>query len=136
VVSQKLEGFHPALQKEVSRLSDAANSLSNTASKLIRQYGQKLVDEQMQLIRLADIAVDTFMIATVVCRANSMLEKCGGPEKNSAELTLAQLIVRNAKARINQNVYSIKANRDPEVKNIAQYLCETESYPFELSRIS
>lgn len=136
VVAEKLEGFHPALEKEVSRLADSAQALATAASKLIRQYGQRLVDEQMQLYRLADIAIDTFMIASVVCRANSMLEKCGGPEKNSTELSLAQLIVRNAKARINQNVYSIKANRDPEIKKISQTLCETESYPFELNRIT
>ncbi|NBO38765.1 acyl-CoA dehydrogenase [bacterium] len=136
VVSEKLEGFHPALEKEVLRLSDSAKSLANVASKLIRQYGQKLVDEQMQLCRLADIAIDTFMIAAVVCRTNSILEKCGGPEKNTTELSLAQLIVRNAKARINQNVYSIKSNRDLEAKNIAQHLCEIEIYPFDLSKIS
>lgn len=136
VVSEKLEGFHPALEKEVSRLSDAVKSLSSTASRLIRQHGQKLVDEQIQLCRLADVAIDTFMIAAVVSRANSMLEKMGGPEKNATELSLAQLVVRNAKARINQNVYSIKANRDAEVCQIAQALTEAENYPFDLNRIS
>lgn len=136
VVSEKLEGFHPALEKEVSRLSDAVKSLSNTAGRLIRHHGQKLVDEQIQLCRLADIAIDTFIIATVICRVNSVLEKMGGPEKNSTELSLAQLVVRNAKARINQNIYSIKANRDGEVIGIAQALTEAECYPFELSRIS
>jgi len=136
VVSEKLEGFHPALEKEVSRLSDSSKALATAANKLIRQYGQKLVDEQIQLCRLADIAIDTFMIAAVLCRINSVLEKCGGPEKNATELSVAQLIVRNAKARINQNVYNIKANRDAEVKQIAQYLCEVERYPFELSKIS
>jgi acyl-CoA dehydrogenase family member 9 len=136
VVSEKLEGFHPALEKEVSRLSDAVKSLSNTASRLIRHHGEKLVDEQIQLCRLADIAIDTFMIAAVVSRANSMLEKVGGPEKNATELSLAQLVVRNAKARINQNVYSIKANRDTEVRQIAQVLTEAENYPFDLNRIS
>lgn len=136
VVSEKLEGFHPALEKEVSRLADAAKALANASSRLIRQYGEKLVDEQMQLCRLADLAIDTFMIAAVISRVNSVLEKSGGPEKNGTELMLAQLIVRNAKARVNQNVYSIKANRDAETKQIARFLCEGETYPFELSRIS
>ncbi|MEY4064635.1 MAG: hypothetical protein RIR26_843 [Pseudomonadota bacterium] len=136
VVSEKLEGFHPALEKEVGRLADASKALANSSSRLIRQYGEKLVDEQMQLCRLADVAIDTFMIAAVLSRVNSVLEKCGGPEKNATELMLAQLIVRNAKARLNQNVYSIKANRDAETKQIAKFLCENETYPFELSKIS
>lgn len=135
VVSEKLEGFHPALAKESERLSSAAKSLTTTAGKLIRQYGQKLVDEQIQLARLADIAIDTFMIAATLSRINSVLEKHGGPEKHATELSLAQLIIRNAKARVNQNVYNVKANRDSDVRIIAKHVCEHEAYPFSLDKI-
>lgn len=133
VVGDKVEGFHESLSKEAERLSTATKALTQTAGKLIRQYGQKLVDEQIQLARLADIAIDTFMIAAVLARANSVIEKHGGPEKNARELALAQLVVRDAKARINQKVYNVKANRDEDVRAIARHVCETEKYPFELA---
>jgi len=133
VVAEKVEGFNEVLSKEAERLSTAVKALSNTTAKLIRQYGQKLVDEQMQLARLADIAIDTFMIAAVLSRANSVIERFGGPEKNAQELALAQLIVRNAKARINQNVYNIKANKDEDVRAVAKYVTEFERYPFQLA---
>jgi acyl-CoA dehydrogenase family protein 9 len=133
VAKERVEGFHEALSKESERLSTAAKTLSNTAGKLIRQYGQKLMDEQIQLARLADIAIDTFMIAAVLSRANSVIEKHGGPEKNAQELALAQLVIRNAKARINQNAYNIKANRDPDVKTLAGHVTAVEKYPFDLA---
>ena len=132
VMGDKVEGFHPALEKESERLSTATKTLSATASKLIRQYGQKLVDEQLQLARLADIASDTFMISAVLSRINSVLEKQGGPEKNLQELQMAQLIIRNAKARINQVAYAVKANKDQDVKQLAVHVCEQNKYPFEL----
>lgn len=135
VMTEKLEGFHPSLTKESERLADATKALATTAGKLIRQYGQKLIDEQIQLARLADIAIDTFMIGATLSRVNSVIEKNGGPEKNALELSLAQLIIRNAKARINQNVYNIKANRDPEVRALAKKVIEREAYPFELSNV-
>ena len=133
VAKENVEGFHEALGKEAERLSTAAKTLSNTAGKLIRQYGAKLMDEQIQLARLADIAIDTFMIAAVLSRANSVIEKNGGPEKNAQELMLARLVIRNAKARINQNAYNTKANRDEDVKALAAHVCEMEKYPFEMT---
>jgi acyl-CoA dehydrogenase family member 9 len=132
VMGDRVEGFHPALEKESERLSTSTKTLAATASKLIRQYGQKLPDEQIQLGRLADIAIDTFMIASVLARINSVLEKHGGVEKNLEELQLSQLIIRNAKARINQIAYEVKANKDTEVKQLAQFFCEKNGYPFEL----
>jgi acyl-CoA dehydrogenase family protein 9 len=133
VSTERVEGFHDVLSKEAERLSTAAKTLSNTAGKLIRQYGQKLMDEQIQLARLADIAIDTFMIAAVLSRVNSVVEKHGGPEKNAQEIALAQLIIRNAKARINQNAYNTKANRDEDVKSIATHVTSVEKYPFDLA---
>ncbi|BBH51706.1 acyl-CoA dehydrogenase family protein [Fluviispira sanaruensis] len=132
VLTEKLEGFHPALEKECERLSTATHALTTSASKLIRTYGHKLVDEQLQLSRLADIAIDTYVISSVLSRINSVLEKHGGPEKNEAELTMAKLIIRNAKARINQNIYNLKANHDDKIKIIAKKLIDTEKYPFAI----
>ena len=135
VVTEKLEGFHECLSKESERLSNATKSLATTASKLIRQYGQKLIDEQIQLARLSEIAIDTFMIAATLSRINSVIEKHGGPEKNTVELSLAQLIIRNAKARVNQNVYSIKANRDHDIRDVAKHVTNLEAYPFEIGNV-
>jgi acyl-CoA dehydrogenase family protein 9 len=136
VFAEKLEGFHSSLSKECDRLSSATQSLAITASKLIRTYGHKLIDEQMQLARLADIAIDTYVICAVLSRINSVIEKNGGEEKNKTEMNMAKLIIRDAKARINQNVYNIKVNHDKEIKEISKKLIEKEKYPFSLQSLS
>ena len=132
VMAEKLEGFHPALEKECERLSSATHALATSASKLIRNYGHKLIDEQLQLARLADIAIDTYVISAVLSRINSVLEKHGGPEKNDVELSMAKLIIRDAKARVNQSVYNLKANHDDSIRNIAKHIIQKEKYPFSL----
>ena len=134
VSSEKLQGFHPELEKECERLSAATHILSSNASKLIRNYGHKLIDEQLQLVRLANIAIDTFIISSVLCRINTVLEKSGGAEKNQTELELAKLIIRNAKFRINQSEYDIKTNRDSDVKSIAKQFIEGEKYLFPIDK--
>ncbi|MBX9704501.1 MAG: hypothetical protein K2X39_10145, partial [Silvanigrellaceae bacterium] len=135
VFSEKIEGFHYALEKECDRLSSAAKTLSKLSSQLIRKYGKKLIDEQMQMNRLAKIAINTYLIAAVLSRINSVLEKHGGVEKNRLELEIAKLIIRNAKTNINQFVYAIKRNKNKEIKEIAKKLTEENKYPFPISAV-
>ena len=134
VHTETLQGFHPHLEKECGRLSSAARILSVSASKLIRSYGHKLVDEQMQLLRLANIAIDTYIISCVLSRINSVIEKSGGVEKNKDEVNLAQLIIRNAKFRINQNDLDIKKNHDSEMKHLAKRFVESQKYLFPIDK--
>lgn len=132
VVTEKLGGFHPALSKEAERLASASKILAASSSRVIRSYGPALVDEQLQLARVANIAIDTFLIAAVLSRIHSVIEQFGGVEKNKKELALAQLIIRNAKARVNHNSHNIRMNRDHTVKELVPTLMEKNAYPFGL----
>ncbi len=134
VYPETLEGFHSALGKECARLSAATQILSVSASKLIRNYGQKLVDEQLQMMRLADISIDTFIIAAVLSRIHSVLDKSGGVEANKEEYDMACLIIRNAKLRINQNEYDINKNHDETIKKIAKKIIDSDKYPYHIDK--
>lgn len=48
---------------------------------------------------------------------------------------MAKLIIRDAKARINQSVYNLKANHDDIIKDVANKLIEKEKYPFPLDGV-
>jgi acyl-CoA dehydrogenase family protein 9 len=132
VVTEKLTGFSPDLEKEADRLASATKELTTCSSKLIRTYGKELMNEQIQLARLADVATDTFMIAAVLARAQGVIEHHGGVEKNAPEIDLAKLVIRNAKARINHQSHNIRINRDSTLKETAQQVFKAGSYPFAL----
>ncbi len=132
VSSEKISGFHDSLSKEVKRLSDAVHLLSSQSSKLIRTYGNKLIDEQLQLCRLADIAINTYVIACVLSRIHTVLVKMGGVEKNANELSLAKLIIRDCKISINQSEHDIAKNRDEYVRNLGKEVSKSPTYRFSL----
>lgn len=133
VHTEDIKGFQPPLTKEVERLATATKILASSSGKLIRQYGERLPDAQLQLARLADIAIETYCIAACLSRVNSVIEKRGGVEKNADELALAQLVIRRSKARINQLSYDIGKNRDAETKSVAAHILE-KGYSFSLNR--
>ena len=135
VITEKLSGFHVELQKESERLAASAKLLTQAAGRIIRTYGKNLTEEQIQLARLANMAIDTFLIAAVLSRVHGVITNYGGVEKNKKEIDLAKLIIRNAKARINHNAYNVRENRDHVVKNTAPYIFEAAQYPFRLDRL-
>ncbi len=132
VVTEKLTGFHEELQKESERLASATKILATSASRLIRTYGKGLMEEQIQLGRLANIAIDTYMIATVLSRIHGVLTERGGVEKNKDELELARYIIRNAKARINHHAHNIRVNRDDTIQKTAAAAFDKSGYAFSL----
>lgn len=132
VVTEKLSGFADILQKECERLASATKVLTTCSSRLIRTYGKDLMNEQIQLARLANIAIDTFMIAAVLSRIHGVIIHFGGVDKNQREVELAQLVIRNAKARINHHAHNIRINRDTYTKDTAAFVLSEGKYPFSL----
>lgn len=135
VIHEKIEGLHQEFESECEILSESVQILSTSASKLIRTYGKKLVDEQQQLIRLADISIDTYIIACVLCRINSVVEKFGGLEKNKEEIQLAKIIIFNSQKRIKQKQELIKSNFNEEVKNITRKILDENKYLFSIDNV-
>ncbi len=135
VVTEKLTGIHPELAKEAERLATATKMLTAAASRIIRTYGSGLTEEQLQLARLANMAIDTFLIAAVLSRAHGVITRFGGVEKNKKEIALAKLIIRNAKARVNHESHNVRFNRDKAVREIAADVLEYSAYPFHLARL-
>ena len=132
VMTEKLEGFHKELSEFTDICSESAQILTKFASKLIRNHGKKLVDEQLQLVRLADIAIDTYLICSVLARINSVLNKFGSLEKNKEEFTMVQLIIHRAKKRIADRVEELVENEDKKIYEIAKKIIFVEKYPFPL----
>lgn len=136
VFTEKLEGFHPSLEKECARVAGAVKILAASSSRLIRTYGHKLVDKQLQLARLADIAIDTYAMCCVLSRIHSVLKNANGIADHDHELETAKLIIRNAKNRVNQNAYQLKSNRDSFVKTLSQKCIDFEKYPFSIGDVN
>jgi acyl-CoA dehydrogenase family protein 9 len=135
VITEKLTGLHSELSKESERLAVATKLLTTAAGRIIRTHGAQLTDEQMQLGRLANMAIDTYLIAAVLARIQGVLTHHGGVEKNKKELALAKLIIRNAKARVNHEAHNIRFNRDKTVRDLSAAVVEQKSYPFSLERL-
>lgn len=93
-------------------------ALHASTERLIRARREGIVEEQLQLARLADIAIDLFGLTAVISRVQSMIERVGEDEARH-EIDLVRQFSREAGARIEARNALLGENRDERLRRIA-----------------
>ena len=135
VFSENINGFDPKLKEYAESYAETAKVISSTASNLIRTYGAKLMNHQMQTYRLADMAIQSYLMGAVLSRIQTRFEKNGGFEKNQSEYIMAIAIMQDAKTKFHAAVEAIKDNHENDQENIklSQECLAKEHYPFSMA---
>ena len=105
---------------ELARLTDV----------LLRRHGKNIVDKQFALRRAADVVIDLFVGLSVLSRVSSMNADDG--DRYQQAVGIAHLFSQKAKRRMNKNLRAVLRNEDETAKSLAQYIFETESYPWDV----
>jgi len=106
--------------QELARLTDV----------LLRRHGKNIVDKQFALQRAADVVIDLFVGLSVLSRVSSMDPDDGDQYKQA--VAIAHLFSQKAKRRMNRNLRAVLRNEDETAKSLAQYIFETEEYPWDV----
>lgn len=92
--------------------------LHHGAETLIRRHKERVVEEQFQLARLADIAIDCYALTAAISRAQSEIEAHGARGAQEA-IDHVRQFSREAGARIERAAAWIEENRDERLRRIA-----------------
>jgi acyl-CoA dehydrogenase family protein 9 len=90
--------------------------LHESTESLIRTHRDRLVEEQFQLARLADVVIDIYALVAAIGRVQDRIEQDGdaGPE-----IDLVRQFCRDAGARIERRQALLSGNHDPRLRRIA-----------------
>ncbi|XP_005097371.1 complex I assembly factor ACAD9, mitochondrial [Aplysia californica] len=126
---------HPELEAEAKILDKSIVKFSGAVEEVLTQFGNKVVDEQMKLKRLADISIDLYALTACIGRASRSL--CIGLRNADQEVLLTRSFCYEAEQRINQNLYELmpskQANRaiDDTNRQIAESIFKHGGYAAE-----
>jgi len=104
--------------------------LARLADVLLRRHGRNIVDKQFALQRAADVVIDLFVGLSVLSRVSCM--DPDDSEQYRQAVAIAHLFSQKAKRRMNQNLRAILRNEDETDKSLAQYIFDTQSYPWDV----
>jgi acyl-CoA dehydrogenase family protein 9 len=108
----------PPLAGPLRALERFAGGLHEAAERVIRTHREQVVGEQLQLSRLADVAIDLYALTAVIGRVQAAVQRAG-EDGARAEIDIARQFSREAGARIEGRLARLAENRDERVRRIA-----------------
>merc|ERR1719511_133757 len=101
---------HPKLAASAKKTSKAIEDFGVGCEFLLRKYGKKVMDHQMQLNRIADAAIDIYASVCVLSRATHTLNQ--GLPSAEHELLLANLWCDQAYERVMNNLSKLDGSNN------------------------
>jgi hypothetical protein len=108
------------LSDEAARLGRIVGKLGSNVEKLLRKYQEDIVDRQYQLERVANVATEIYVSASVLQRLDFILTDSGqtAAEREDA-LATGRYYLLTANRRMQQHLIDLWANDDPQTTAIA-----------------
>jgi len=107
---------------------DAAGHLHRDAESTLQRHGKAIIQRQVLMARLADMAIDAFGMAAILSRLESLAGNAGA---FSSALTLAEPYFYGAEARFERNREELVHNNDAAWVNAARLAYERGGYPLK-----
>src|SRR2546422_2464146 len=119
---------HPTLQEQVVYLEDAAQALAALCETSLRRHGRNIVEQQLQVSRIADIAIDLLALATALARTTRIIEQ-RGVEKAKNEISMTYTFYSDARTRIRANSRASGGhNNDEALQHVADTVAAAGGY--------
>jgi acyl-CoA dehydrogenase family protein 9 len=119
---------HPALQEQVVYVEDGVQSLAAVAESALRKHGRNIVEQQLLVGRIADIAIDLLALCCTLARTTKIIEQ-RGLEKAKNELSMTYTFYSDARSRIRSNLRaSTGRNNDEAIQHVADAVVAAGGY--------
>ena len=96
---------------------------------ILRRHGKTVLEKQLALERLANVAIDLFVGLCVLSRVSSMSDD--GSENYQQALSIAHQFSQAAKRRMNRSIRAMLHNEDESAKALAAFVCDSNGYPWD-----
>ena len=122
---------HPSLKNSADSLEYCVERFRYAVQLILTKYGADVVqpNHQMDVVRLADIAIDLFAMTSVLSRASRSY--CDGMHNSDHEVMLATTFCKEASERVRKligQVQSVEENSDEEYTRIAESMIAKGGY--------
>lgn len=117
---EHIERGHARLKRSAVQVEEQTVAFGQAVETMIRKHGKNIIDQQMLLERVANVAIDLYAMVAVLSRATRSLER----ERPGAdhETVLCTRFCDAANRRIRRNLRAIeqaRQNGDEELRKIA-----------------
>lgn len=111
------------LLTEAQQLSNSIRRFGNAVLKLLATYREDILEEQLELDRIATSAIAIYTAAAVLSKIDSDLERVNGDEKQLGnDLAIAKLYCKMAFEQIENHLSRISNNFDADIEKLSDQI--------------
>lgn len=122
----------PPPLREVAEIYERyTNEFAKASEYLLRKHGKTIADRQHDLKRIADIGIDLFVGLCVLSRAASLGNAPG--QQGVQAIGIAHVFALQAKRRMANIVRRITRNEDQDMDQLAGFILDKGSYPWDVT---
>jgi acyl-CoA dehydrogenase family protein 9 len=119
--------LHERLARHKDYLEKHVAELTAATERVVRHYGQEIVDRQQELERLSDMAVEIFATACTLARTQRLIEE-RGVDQCARELDLCDLFVVESGRRFRSVRLTLQSPQDELRREVARRVREDAGY--------
>ncbi|RLN21500.1 hypothetical protein BBI17_004145 [Phytophthora kernoviae] len=123
-----LDGVHPSLKASADLLQKRTGDFGDAVEFLLRNHGKKIVDEQMQLERIADSAIALFAMTATISRASSSLVAGIDSAEHEKKVTTLYCDLTSSKIQTLLDEIKTAVKHDEQLREIANEVLKAEKY--------
>ncbi len=118
------------LKAEQEVFEQCARDLAGATDKVLRKHGKRIIEKQFATARLADIMINLFVLACVLSRVASAVEK-QGPAAVERELQIAHAFAIRVRRQVQACLQEMEDNADEEIKGLADHAFDLERFQWD-----
>jgi len=129
VTREKIREVHPALADAKLNFETWAQHLHFSAERALIHHGKNIIFREMIQERLSNAAMDLFAMIACISRVDALIRKKGASDCRS-EIDLTNTFCEQAWRRVRRELLMADSNNDHAIKDIANFIVESQKYPF------
>jgi acyl-CoA dehydrogenase family protein 9 len=131
--SKHLTKAHPELKDQADKFSECLGRFAIEVENTLIKYGKKIVDNELPQGRLADMAINLYVMVAVISRTTAILNS-SKPSADQKEyvLRLTKQICKNHRREFARNARSMGKNSDKTVQKISESVVKYGGYGLDI----
>ena len=131
--SKHLTKAHPELKDQADKFSGCLGRFAIEVENALIKYGKKIVDNELPQGRLADMAINLYVMVAVISRTTAILNSSkASAEQKEYVLRLTKQICKNHRREFARNARSMGKNSDKTVQKISESVVKFGGYGLDI----
>lgn len=125
--------IHEDFELEASKLGSMVGDFSIKVENTLMKYGKKIIGNELPQKRIAEMAIDLYVILAVLSRATMVLQQDEVDDaKKEYVKKLAKISFTKRRQRFKKNLKHMNFNSDKEIKSVSKQVCDYDGYGLDV----